>query len=42
MFRLVFRIFRQNPKAFFGGVLRQIKLGRAAKVREQEQKRAAQ
>jgi peroxiredoxin len=41
MFRLVFRIFRQNPKAFFGGILRQIKLGRAAKAREREQKRAS-
>jgi hypothetical protein len=41
MLRLVLRIFRQNPKAFFGGILRQIKLGRAAKAREREQKRAS-
>lgn len=34
MVRLVFRIFRRDPMAFFKGIGRQIKLARAAKTRE--------
>ena len=41
MFLLVLRIIRQDPLAFIKGIGRQIKLGREAKVREREAKRAA-
>lgn len=38
MLRLVFRIFRRDPLAFFKGIGRQIKLGRDAKARKRAQK----